>query len=51
MKDVTADKVLRKTFKHLDAVLDEKSRQIKKGSEESETIAFSTKKIKQGTKK
>lgn len=51
MKNMTADKVLRKTFEHLDAVLDEKSRQLKKGSENSETIDFSTKNNKQRTKK
>ena len=51
MKNMTADKVLRKTFEHLDAVLDEKSRQLEKGSENSETIDFSTKNNKQRTKK
>jgi len=51
MKDVTADNVLRKTFELLEAVMDEKSRQIKKVSEESQTLAFSSKKINPGTEK
>ena len=51
MKDLTADKVLKKTFEHLDTILDEKSRQIKKESEESQTTTLTTKTMKQGTKK
>ena len=51
MKDLTADKVLKNTFELLDTILDEKSRQIKKESEESHTTAFTTKKMKQDTKK
>ena len=51
MKDLTADKVLKNTFELLDTILDEKSRQIKKESEESQTTAFTTKKMKQDTKK
>jgi hypothetical protein len=40
MKNVTADEVLRKTFKHLDQVLYEKNRQIEKGAEKSLSVAL-----------
>ncbi|MGB3212497.1 MAG: hypothetical protein WBB19_17485 [Desulforhopalus sp.] len=39
MKNMTAEKVLRKTFKHLDKVLDEKSRELKQNAKESHPIA------------
>lgn len=51
MKDLTADNVLKNTFEHLDTILNEKSRQIKKESDEPQTKAITKKKKKQGTKK
>lgn len=51
MKALTADKVLRKTFEHLDAVLDEKNRQIQKGSKASQGPAPSSKNCRQGRRK
>lgn len=44
MKNVTADTVLRKTFEHLDQILDEKSRQIKKAVEKPNSAAPSSSK-------
>lgn len=51
MKDLTAHKVLKTTFEHLDTILDEKNRQIEKVSATSYKTAFPPNKMKQDTKK
>lgn len=47
MKHLTADPILRKTFAHLDEILHEKSRQMKKASSQAERAASLSKRVLQ----